>query len=285
MNSFLKNKFTKNEIAGFGFSSLIHFLFFVLIILLSKVYDYEIAKGSPFGKGPGGAGRGGLIEANYESAPPAGSKDKTPKDERVLQQHSVQQPADADKIYTKSSSSESSTPLKEKKYTEANPNFDASVAGDLGKGVGGKYAQYGEGYGDTSGLGNLYAETTLNVKIRYPQGWQFIDQNVKSKLDGITFWAGNYNIYPPPYIHFEVQDKNFFDDRKYKYKLAMNDFMLYYNDPQEMQGEVRQDVYIRTDADEDYSIKLIIKGSVEFKAFQPVFFGMIETFHFGHKWF
>jgi hypothetical protein len=282
MNSLLKNKFSKNEITGFSLSSLLHILIFALIIVMNRVYDSQLMKGSPFGKGPGG-GRGGLIEANYESAPAGKQSDDLKQKE--IQSRRITQAPDADKIYTKSSNSNSSTPVKEKKYTEANPNFDANVAGNSGQGTGGKYDQYSEGYGDTLGLGNLYAESTLNVKIRYPQGWTFLDQNVKNKLDGVTFWATNFNINPPPYIHFEVQDKNYFDDRKYKYKLEMSDFILYYNDPQEIQGEVRQDVYIRTESDEDYSIKLIIKGSVEFKAFQPVFFGMIETFHFGHKWF
>jgi len=51
---------------------------------------------------------------------------------------------------------------------------------------------------DTSNIEQIYRESTLNVSVRYPYGWTYIDQNVKNKLDGVTFWSvhGNYEIPP-----------------------------------------------------------------------------------------
>ena len=40
---------------------------------------------------------------------------------------------------------------------------------------------------DTTNLDQIYNEPTLNVSIKYPRGWTFIDQNKNKKLDGITF--------------------------------------------------------------------------------------------------
>jgi len=136
---------------------------------------------------------------------------------------------------------------------------------------------------DTTGLKNIYSENTLNVRIKYPSGWTFIDQNVKNKLDGVTFW-GLSNIYnPPPYIHLEVKEKYLFNPSRYKYNQELDDYTIYYNDPDEMAGTVTQVIYIRTEDDEDYSLKLIMKGKDSFKTFQPVFFGMLETFSFGKR--
>jgi hypothetical protein len=134
---------------------------------------------------------------------------------------------------------------------------------------------------DTTGLKNIYMERTLGVKIKYPSGWNFIDQNVKSKLDGVTFW-GLANIYdPPPYIHLEVKEKYLFNPARFKYNQKLKDYTIYYNDPEEMSDQYTQIIYIRTEDDEDYSLKLIMKGKEPFKTFQPVFFGMLKTFTFG----
>ena len=101
---------------------------------------------------------------------------------------------------------------------------------------------------DTTLLEQLYSEQTLNVRVKYPAGWQFMDQNNKGKLDGVTFWAtpGNYN--PPPYIHLEVIEKYLFSESRYKYKRKMNDFTAFYNEPEELSGQVSQEVYCRTDS-------------------------------------
>jgi len=57
--------------------------------------------------------------------------------------------------------------------------------------------------------------------------------------------------------------------------------VAYYNDPEELADQVSQIVYLRTSTDEDFSIKLIIKGSEAFKSFQPRFFAIIKSFKFG----
>jgi hypothetical protein len=134
---------------------------------------------------------------------------------------------------------------------------------------------------DTTGLQNVYTEKTLGVRIKYPAGWNFIDQNVKSKLDGVTFW-GLANIYnPPPYIHLEVKEKYLFNPSRFKYNQKFRNYTIFYNDPEEMADQYTQIIYIRTEKDEDYSLKLIMKGEESFRTFQPVFFGMLKTFSFG----
>jgi hypothetical protein len=138
---------------------------------------------------------------------------------------------------------------------------------------------------DTSSLNNVYSEKTLNVSIKYPAGWAYIDQNRKNKLDGVTFMATAGSIKPPPYVHLAVQTKDMFIESRYKYSIKTWNYTAYYNDPEEMAGQVSQVFYIRTETDEDYSIKFIMQGMDNFKAFQPVFFGMVKTFKFGDGWF
>ncbi len=113
---------------------------------------------------------------------------------------------------------------------------------------------------DSTNLDQVYSEPTLNVSIKYPKGWTFIDQNKKKKLDGVTFWEidGQYN--PPPYIHLEVVDKDMFIEKRYLYKMDLENYKAYYNDPEEMQGYITQIFYIRTEDDEDFRLKLMMKG-------------------------
>lgn len=143
-----------------------------------------------------------------------------------------------------------------------------------------------EGTGnDTSGLEQIYSENTLNVKIKYPLGWTFVDQDRHNKLDGVTFWAGNGIFNPPPYIFLEVKEKYLFNPSRYKFNTKLENSIAYYNDPEELEGQVSQVFYIRTDTDEDYSIKLIMNGKETFITFQPIFFTMIKTFNFGKSIF
>jgi hypothetical protein len=111
------------------------------------------------------------------------------------------------------------------------------------------------------------------------------EQVQESVLDGVTFWAsaGNYN--PPPYIHLEVKEKYLFSENRYQYSNEVNDFTVYYNEPEELSGQVSQEVYCRTESENDFSIKLIIRGKEQFKSFQPRFFGMIKSFKFGKTLF
>lgn len=138
---------------------------------------------------------------------------------------------------------------------------------------------------DTTNLDQIYSEPTLNVSIKYPKGWTFIDQNQKNKLDGVTFWEtdGLYN--PPPYIHLEVVDNEMFLEKRYTYKINLEKYKAYYNDPEEMHGYLTQVVYIRTENDEDFKIKLMMKGGTEFKAFQPRFWAILKSFKFGKSLF
>jgi hypothetical protein len=138
---------------------------------------------------------------------------------------------------------------------------------------------------DTTGLQQIYKEPTLDVSIRYPVGWTYVDQDVSNKLDGVTFWSTN-NVYsPPPYVHLEVKEKYLFNPNRYKYSIKTDNYIAYYNSPEELSGQVSQEVYIRTEIDKDFSIKLIMEGKESFITFQPVFFGMIKTFKFDNSLF
>ncbi len=147
------------------------------------------------------------------------------------------------------------------------------------------YLNFSETNLDTTNLNQIYKEPTLNVSIRYPKGWTFIDQNVKSKLDGVTFWSvsGKYNT--PPYIHLEVKEKYLFNESRYAYKKTEKNYTIFYNEPVELAGQITQILYIRTADEEDFSIKLIMNNAESFKSFQPEFFGMVKTFKFGKSYF
>ncbi len=139
---------------------------------------------------------------------------------------------------------------------------------------------------DTSTLNQVYSEKTLNVKIRYPVGWVYIDQQKRNKLDGVTFWASEGNFNPPPYIHIEVTDKYYFNPQKFKYSYKFKDFTGFYNEPEELEDQISQVLYIRTETDYDFTFKLIMKGKQNFDSFKPVFFAMVNSFHFGsNSWF
>lgn len=147
------------------------------------------------------------------------------------------------------------------------------------------FLQFTDMTADTTELDQVYHENSLNLSIKYPRGWIFLDQKRKNKLDGVTFWAINSNLDPPPYIHLEVTDKYFFNPNRYKYKLELNEFTAYYNDPEELSGVVSQNFYIHSNRDEDFILKLMIDGVDSFKAFQPKFLGILKSFEFGNELF
>lgn len=130
---------------------------------------------------------------------------------------------------------------------------------------------------DTTELDQIYSERTLNLSIKYPKGWTFIDQTKKNKLDGVTFWSveGIYN--PPPYIHLEVVEKYLFNPDRYKYKVKQFDSEWYFNDPENIEGQVSQEIYIKTEGEEDFIIKLIMKGEEQFRQFQSKFFAIAKS--------
>lgn len=148
-----------------------------------------------------------------------------------------------------------------------------------------KFVSFTELRADTTELDQLYKETSLNVSIKYPKGWTFIDQNKNKKLDGVTFWAlGGVND-PPPYIHLEVVEKYLFNEKKFLYKLELKNCVAYYNDPIELAGQISQSIYLHTQSDEDFRIKLIMKGRDGFKSFQPRFFAILKSFKFNNSIF
>jgi len=138
---------------------------------------------------------------------------------------------------------------------------------------------------DTTNLDQLYTEPTLNVKIKYPKGWTFLDQNKNKKLEGVTFWVNDGSIIPPPYLHLEVISKDMFIEKRYKYKTNFGKYLAYYNDPEELQDYFSRLIYIRTEDDEDFQLKLMIKGKKEFEIFEPKFWAILKSFDFGKKLF
>ena len=138
---------------------------------------------------------------------------------------------------------------------------------------------------DSTNLNYIYKEPTLNVHLKYPIGWTYLDQQRKNKLDGITFWSVGNSINPPPYVNIEVVEKYLFNPAKFKFRYKFKNFEGYYNGPEEIEGQVSQQIYIRTNDDEDFIIKLIVNGRENFNKFQPVFFAMINSFRFGNSLF
>ena len=138
---------------------------------------------------------------------------------------------------------------------------------------------------DTTSLEQIYNESTLNVSIKYPIGWTFIDQNVDKKLDGVTFWSNTSDYSPPPVIHLEVRDRSLFNESKYKHNLTVDEAVIYFNDPEKLANYFSQTFYFRTESGEDFSLKLTIKGEEAFKSFIPTFYGMLKSFKFGSSWF
>ncbi len=137
------------------------------------------------------------------------------------------------------------------------------------------------GGGDTSGLKNYYVEKSLNVRIRYPDGWAFLDQPKNGKLDAVTFMGMSASTGEIPYIILEVKEKYLFNPSQFAHRVDKEHYSLFYNDPQILEQQVSQNVYVRTENNEDYSIKMIVKGEAAFRELQLAFFAMIETFRFG----
>jgi hypothetical protein len=147
------------------------------------------------------------------------------------------------------------------------------------------FYNFSDSLADTTNLVQVYKENTLNVSIKYPAGWTYLDQDVRNKLDGVTFWTSQSKYNPPPYVHVEVKDKDLFNPKRFQHRYATRNYAVYYNDPEELAGQVNQIIYIRTNTDEDYSLKLIMNSEEAFKSFQPVFFGMVKSFKYGSKFF
>lgn len=138
---------------------------------------------------------------------------------------------------------------------------------------------------DTLPLQQVYSETSLNVMIKYPAGWTFVDQNVDEKLDGVTFWTNSFNIIPPPYVHLEVCEKDLFIPERFKYNLKLRNAVLFFNEPENIANYYSQTFYFRTEISKDFRVKLTIRGKEAFESFKPVFYGMLKSFRFGDQLF
>ncbi len=147
------------------------------------------------------------------------------------------------------------------------------------------FSDFSENPGDTSELNQIYKENTLDVSLKYPSGWMYIDQNVKNMLDGVTFWTTSAGYNPPPYVHIEVHDKDIFNPKRFQHRYKTRNYTAYYNDPEALEGQIAQIIYIRTNIEKDFSLKLIMKGEEAFRRFQPVFFGMVKSFKYGNRFF
>lgn len=134
---------------------------------------------------------------------------------------------------------------------------------------------------DTVGLNQIYSENTLNVRVRFPAGWSFIDQNKNNKLDGVTFISTNPNSKAKPYVHIEVKDPYYFNANRFIHHEKVNGLNYYYNDEEELENQISFTVYIKTGGSEDYSLKLIINGREYFAEHKNIFMGMLKTFKFG----
>ncbi len=169
------------------------------------------------------------------------------------------------------------TPVEEKK---AAPEKESEPAGNEAV-----FYDFSNTSADTTGLVQVYKENTLDVSLKYPAGWTYLDQNVKNTLDGVTFWTTSTKYNPPPYVHIEVKDKDLFNPRRFRHSYKTRNYTAYYNEPEKLSGQVTQIIYIRTNTEKDFSLKLIMKGEEAFKSFQPVFFGMVKSFKFGDQFF
>ncbi len=133
---------------------------------------------------------------------------------------------------------------------------------------------------DTTQLRGIYKESSLDVTIRYPEGWNYLDQQKKKKLDGVTF-IGKTNSGTAPYIFLKVEEKYRFNPNRYKSSFKTDKYVVYHDDERVMAGQYTLELYLRTEDEEDYSIKLIVIGEQNFKEYKPVFLAMVKTFSFG----
>jgi hypothetical protein len=297
MNSTISIRRRDHSLAGLIGSVISHLLVLVAAMLFINISPERVSGG------------GGLLEISpndivgTESQPKGTEHNLPPGNDVVQKNNPMHKESVSDELMEKVTPKDKQAltevpkpveklPELQKNQEKKNPDDlqkDASqqrgdINSDNGSGAG-KYLGFAPGVGDTTGLKQVYTEKSLNVRISYPAGWTFIDQNQKNRLDGVTFWATNGIFNPPPYVFLEVQEKYLFNPTRFKYNTKINKAIIYYNDPEEMADQVTQTFYFRTEMDEDFSIKLSLKGKENFLAFQPVFFGMIKTFRFGNSWF
>ena len=241
-----------NEVISYSISILIHALFFVGTLSIMNIYDNRMMVNST------------LVQVLSQDI---NDKSNNPEQNQKQMLKAVEKKA--------------------KKEIRTSEKDNEGKANDkiLTKTFNNEFYNFSNINADTTGLDQIYHESTLDVTLKYPAGWTFIDQDVKSKLDGVTFWSTIGNYLPPPYIHMEVKDKELFSAQRFKYKSKMWGYTIFYNDPENIEGQITQTIYMRTNSDSDFSFKLIMEGEDAFKSFQPIFFGMIKSFKFGSSFF
>lgn len=138
---------------------------------------------------------------------------------------------------------------------------------------------------DSTGLDSIYKDDTRGISIKFPLGWRFLDQKINSKFDGVTFWPSNEGSDNIPYIHLEVVEKDFFNIRRYEFNSKHSDVIWYYNLPEKIDDYVNFEIYIKTQKDVDYKIKLIVKGLTNFETFQPKFLAMLRSLKLKKEYF
>ena len=250
MNLNLKINDTEYPVFGFSMSVLLHALIISAAVLLLNSSLSERKTGSPY------------VQIKTIEAAPTLNNEQPQTEKKDITEN-------MDKTQTQQASEKV---IPEKKEVEENQSSA-------------QFLDFSDTSADTSELVQVYSENTLDVRLKYPSGWTYLDQNVKSKLDGITFWAGSTNYNPPPYVHIEVKDKDLFNPKRFAHSYKTRNYTAFYNDPEELAGQFTQIIYIRTDTNEDFSLKLIMKGEEAFKSFQPVFFGMVKSFKYGNQFF
>lgn len=134
---------------------------------------------------------------------------------------------------------------------------------------------------DTSALRQIYQESTLQVSVRFPLAWSYIDQPKENRLSGVTFIGAAIEGQVPPFIHIEVTDPELFLKDRYLYSEEMEDCLLYYNDHTEMEGQYEQVVYMRTGERFDFLFRLSVRDTENFEAHRKVFYDMLGTFAYG----
>lgn len=249
MNVKLKTDKQEYPVLGFSMSLVLHALIITAAALMMHSSLEESRAGSPY-----------VQIRTIETAPATENAVTREKTEVVKKEHA-----------------ETKTPAEEKKETPAEESSDNTAAA--------LFYDFSGASADTSNLVQIYSESTLDVSIKYPAGWTYIDQNVKSKLDGVTFWTTSTKFNPPPYVHVEVKDKDLFNAGRFKHNYKTRNYTAYYNEPVELEGQITQIIYIRTNTEKDFSLKLIMKGREAFREFQPVFFGMVKSFKYGNQFF
>jgi hypothetical protein len=249
MNVKLKTDKQEYPVLGFSMSLVLHALIITAAAFIMHSSFEESRAGSPY------------VQIRTIETPP-GTENAVTKEKTET---------------VKKEQAETKIPAKEKKETPEKESADNTATAS--------FYDFSGAAADTSSLDQIYSESTLDVRIKYPAGWTYIDQNVKSKLDGVTFWTTSANFNPPPYIHIEVKDKDLFNPVRFKHSYKTRNYTAYYNEPEELEGQIRQIIYIRTNTEKDFSLKLIMKGREAFREFQPVFFGMVKSFKYGNQFF